>query len=60
MGKGEVFLLGDNRNESEDGHIWRRGFPMDKIVGRVFYIYYPSERRGHFKSQEQAFALVRD
>ena len=58
VGEGEVFLLGDNRNESEDGHVWGRGFPMDKVVGRVFYIYYPGERRGRLESQQAAFALV--
>jgi signal peptidase I len=58
LGEDEVFLLGDNRNESEDSHSWGGGFPMRKVVGRVFYIYYPGERRGKFESQQGAFALV--
>jgi len=58
VGEGEVFLLGDNRNESDDGHIWGRGFPMDKVVGRAFFIYYPGERRGRLESQQAAFVLV--
>jgi signal peptidase I len=58
LGADEVFLLGDNRNESEDSHSWGRGFPMRKVVGRVFYIYYPGDRRGRFESQQGAFALV--
>lgn len=56
--EGEVFLLGDNRNESEDSHRWGRGFPFDKVVGRVFFIYYPGERRGRLESRQAAFALV--
>jgi signal peptidase I len=43
---GEVFLLGDNRNESEDSHLWKRGVPVSDIVGVVRYIYSPGERRG--------------
>lgn len=56
--EGEAFLLGDNRNESEDAHVWQSGFPMDRIVGRVFYIYHPGARRGRLESQQAAFALV--
>lgn len=43
---GEVFLLGDNRNESEDSHLWKRGVPVSDIVGVVRYIYSPGARRG--------------
>jgi signal peptidase I len=60
LGEGEIFVLGDNRNHSEDSSAWRSGFPFDRVVGRVFYIYYPGERRGHFESQQAAFALVPD
>lgn len=60
LAEGEVFLLGDNRNESEDSRAWQTGFPFDRVVGRVFYIYYPGERRGRLQSQQAAFALVPD
>jgi signal peptidase I len=46
VGSQEVFLLGDNRNESEDSHLWKRGVPESDIMGAVRYIYSPGERRG--------------
>lgn len=55
---GNVFLLGDNRNESDDGHLWRRGVPLDSVMGSVRYIYEPASRRGGGLAQPEAFARV--
>lgn len=42
---GEVVVLGDNRNESEDSSRWRDPtVPVDAIVGKVRYIYLPRDR----------------
>lgn len=39
----EYFVLGDNRNESADSHVW--GFlPKEYIIGKAYKIYWPSER----------------
>lgn len=52
----EIFVLGDNRNESVDCHNWNggeggsnlasvpHGLPADTIVGKVYYVYLPRER----------------
>lgn len=37
---GMLFVLGDNRNESQDSHIW--GYvPMDNVIGRADIVYWP-------------------
>lgn len=46
---GNVFLLGDNRNNSEDAHAWTdKAQPERNIIGKVRFIYYPYDRAGRF------------
>jgi len=45
--EGHVFLLGDNRNNSDDSHLWEeKGRPLSDITGKVRFIYYPYDRVG--------------
>jgi signal peptidase I len=53
-----IFVLGDNRNNSEDGHHWGYGVPMDTIIGQVKYIYAPSARLRALPPMNQVFVLA--
>lgn len=48
--EGHVFILGDNRNDSDDSHFDGRSPPLDSIIGKVRFIYYPYNRFGPVRS----------
>ncbi|NIS81313.1 MAG: signal peptidase I [Anaerolineales bacterium] len=45
VGPNEVYVLGDNRNNSSDSHNWR-SLPMDEIIGKAILVYWPPETVG--------------
>lgn len=46
----QVFILGDNRNNSMDSHDEGECFPESLIVGRAIFIYFPYDRWGAVSS----------
>ena len=39
----QLFVLGDNRNQSSDSHVW--GFvPINTVVGKALVIYWPLDK----------------
>lgn len=56
--QGHIFVLGDNRNESEDAHKWGHGIPETTIVGKVLYIYAPRARARSIPSGSNQFTAA--
>ncbi len=45
--EGQYFVMGDNRNKSNDSHVW--GFlPKQEIIGRAWVRFFPFDRWGAF------------
>lgn len=42
---GSVFVLGDNRNNSSDSHVFGQ-VPLDSVIGKAFFAYWPTSSAG--------------
>jgi signal peptidase I len=45
LGEDEYLVLGDNRNNSSDSHVWGT-LPRDKIIGKTIFRYWPPNKLG--------------
>lgn len=48
--EGRIYVLGDNRNASADSSVDLGTLPLEDVVGKVRYVYYPYARWGTLRS----------
>ncbi len=57
ISSGAYFVLGDNRNNSSDSHVWGP-VPRDNIIGKAWLSYWPFDQFGVLSDSAFAFAAL--
>jgi len=53
--EGQLFVLGDNRNDSKDSHQWGL-LPMEHVIGKAILIYWPPPEWKIINHTQEVFA----
>jgi len=57
VGEDELFVLGDNRNDSKDSHQWGL-LPIENIIGKALVVYWPPADWKLVNHTEESFGSV--
>lgn len=55
VSEGQLFVLGDNRNDSKDSHQWGL-LPIENVIGKALLIYWPPPDWKFINHTQEAFA----